>query len=178
MMLEVVSFLLDTNDVVNSPETMERKIKEVERYVNINFPEVLKADVVICQTEEVTFRTHFIMSAHRLTTFLDIKAEVTNVKQAQSVVMTKAGDAMDLDSFSKGSLQGASEGCGKGKNSEVTCCFARRNHRASECRKRQKGSGKGKSEGSKNGDGRGARKGKKGLGGQSGKSGHMSEDWP
>ena len=45
-------------------------------------------------------RTHFIMNAHRLTTLPDIKAEVANVKQAESAVMTKAGDAMDVDSFS------------------------------------------------------------------------------
>ena len=83
---------------------------------------------------------------------------------------------MDADSFSE-SLQGASEGSGKGKNSGVTCWFCeKKGHRASECRKRQKGSGKGKSEGSKNGDGKGAGKGKEGFGGQSGKSGHMSKD--
>ena len=47
--------------------------------------------------------THLIMKAHRLTTFLDIKAEVTNVKQAQSAVMARTGDTIDVDSFSKGS---------------------------------------------------------------------------
>ena len=34
MMLEVLAFPSDTNDVVNSLETMERKINEFERYVN------------------------------------------------------------------------------------------------------------------------------------------------
>ena len=53
------------------------------------------------------------MNAHRLTTFRDIKAGVTNVKHAQSAVMAKTGDAMDVDSFSTGSLKGASKGSGK-----------------------------------------------------------------
>ena len=52
--------------------------------------------------------------------------------------MTKAGDAMDVDSFSKGSPKGASKVSGKGKNSEVTCWFCeKKGHRASECHKKQ-----------------------------------------
>ena len=35
------------------------------------------------------------MNAHRSTTLLDVEAEVTNVKQAQSAVMTKAGDEIE-----------------------------------------------------------------------------------
>ena len=46
MMLEEVAFLLDTNDVVNSLETMERKIKEFQRYVNMEIPEFLKIGIV------------------------------------------------------------------------------------------------------------------------------------
>ena len=38
-------------------------------------------------------RTHLNMNAYRLTTFRDMKAELTNVKQAQSAVMAKTGDA-------------------------------------------------------------------------------------
>ena len=59
-------------------------------YGSINIPQLLKVGIVIRQTEEGPMRTHLIMNAHRLTTFPDIKAEVTNVKQAQSAVMTKA----------------------------------------------------------------------------------------
>ena len=47
MMLEVLTFPLDTNDVVNSLETMERQIKEFERYANIEIPEFLKIGIVI-----------------------------------------------------------------------------------------------------------------------------------
>ena len=51
MMLEVLAFPLDTNDVVNSLETMERKIKEFERYANIEIPEFLKIGIVTLQAE-------------------------------------------------------------------------------------------------------------------------------
>ena len=52
MMLEVLAFPLDTNDVVNGLETMERKIKEFERLANIDIPEFLKVGTVNRQTEE------------------------------------------------------------------------------------------------------------------------------
>ena len=68
MMLEVLASPLDTNDVVNSLETMERKI---ERYANIEIPEFLKIGVVIRQAEEGPIRTHLIMNSHRLATFQD-----------------------------------------------------------------------------------------------------------
>ena len=85
-------------------QSRERKIKEFERF---NIPEILRVGIVVRQTGEGPMRTHFIMNAHRLTTLPDIKAEVANVKQAESAVMTKAGDAMDVDSFSKESPKGA-----------------------------------------------------------------------
>ena len=110
--LLVLAFLLDTNDVVNSLETMERKIKEFERYANIEIPEILKNGIVIRQAEEGPMRTHLIMNSHRLATFQDIKTEVTNVKQAQTAVKARSGDAMDVDAFTKGS-KGASKGSGK-----------------------------------------------------------------
>ena len=109
MMLDAPSFPLVPNDVVNSPETMERKVKEFERHAGIDIAKFLKVGVVIRQTEEGPMSTHLIMNAHRLTTFLDVNAEVTNVKQAQSAEMTKAGDSMDVDSFSKGSCKSASK---------------------------------------------------------------------
>ena len=157
MMLEVLSFPLDTNDFVNSLEAMERKIKKFERHASIDILEFLKVGVVIHQTEEGPMRTHLIMNAHRLPTFWSSKAEATNVKQAQSAVMTKAREAMDVDSFCRGSPKGASNGFGKGKNSKVTCWHcARKGHRASECHKRQTVGGKGKSKGAKKGGGKGA----------------------
>ena len=79
MMLEVLAFLLDTNDVVNSLETMEGKIKEFERYANIEIPEFLQIGIVIRQAEEGPMRTHLIMNSHRLAIFQDNKTEVTNV---------------------------------------------------------------------------------------------------
>ena len=39
MMLEVLSFPLDTNDVVNYLETMKRKIKEFERHASVDIPD-------------------------------------------------------------------------------------------------------------------------------------------
>ena len=98
-------------------ETIERKIKEFERNVNIEILEFLKVGIAIRQAEEGPMRTpHLIMNLHRLTTF---QTEVTNVRQAQSAVMAKTGDVMDVDAFSKGSSKGASKGAGEGKDSEV-----------------------------------------------------------
>ena len=127
-----------------------------ERYASVNIPEFLNVGSVIRQTEEGPFRTHLIMNAHRLTTFPDIKAEVTTVKQAQSAIMTKAGrcdgSGLVLEGLAQRSFPKVLE---KRKNSEVTCWFCeKKGHRESECRKRQKGGGKGKSKGSKKGDGK------------------------
>ena len=47
MMLETLSFPLDTNDVVNSLETMERQIKEFETNASINIPEILRVGIVV-----------------------------------------------------------------------------------------------------------------------------------
>ena len=66
MMLEVLAVPEDTNDVVNSLETMERKIKEFERYANIEISEFLKIGIVIRQAEEGPMRTHLIMNSNRL----------------------------------------------------------------------------------------------------------------
>ena len=138
MMLEVLAFPLDTNDVVNSLETMERKMKEFERYANIEIPEFLK----ISSRRRID-ETHFIMNSHRLTTFQDIKTEVTIVKQAQSAEMAKTGDAMNVDAFSKGLSKGASKVARKGKDSEVVCWYCENKcHRASG-RKKQKDLDKG-----------------------------------
>ena len=52
MMLEVLAFSLDTNDVVNSLEMIERKIKEFERHANIEIWEFLKIGIVIRQAED------------------------------------------------------------------------------------------------------------------------------
>ena len=115
MMPEVRSFPLDTNDVVNSLEMMEGKIKEFERYASINIPEFLKVGIVIRQTEEGPMRMHLVMNAHRLTTFPDIKAEVTNVKQAQSAVMTKAVRCDGCGLVLKGIAQRSFQRCWKGQ---------------------------------------------------------------
>ena len=90
MMLEVLAFPSGTDDAVNSLETMERKIKEFERYANIEIPEFLKIGIVIRQAEEGPMRTHVITNSHRLATFQGIKTEVTNVKEAQSAVMARS----------------------------------------------------------------------------------------
>ena len=103
MMLEVLAFPLDTNDVVNSLEI---------RYANIDITEFLKIGIVIRQAEEGPMRTHLILSSHRLATFQDIKTEVTNVKQVHSALMARAADAMDVDAFAEGS-KGASKRSGK-----------------------------------------------------------------
>ena len=48
MLLEVLAFLLDTNDVVNILETMERKRSRISRD-NIEILEFLKMGIVIRQ---------------------------------------------------------------------------------------------------------------------------------
>ena len=65
MMLEV----LVTNDMVNSLETMERKIKEFRRYANIEIPDFLKIGIAIRHAEEGPLRTHLIMNSQRLVIF-------------------------------------------------------------------------------------------------------------
>ena len=140
--------------MVNSLETVERKIKDFERYANIEIPEFLRIGVVR-QAEEGPMRTHLIMNSHRLATFQDVKTEVTNVKQVQSAVMARSGDAMDVDAFTKGS-KGASKGPGKKQDSEVVCWYCeKKSHRASFCRNKQKDNDSGKSKGSKKGDSKG-----------------------
>ena len=74
-MLEVLSFPLDTTDVVKILETMDRKINWFERQASVDTLDFLKFGIVIRQTEEGPMRTHLIMNAHRLTTLRDIKAE-------------------------------------------------------------------------------------------------------
>ena len=61
----------------------------------------------------------------------DIKAEVTTVKQAQSAVMAKTGNAMDVDSFLKGQPCGVSKGSGN-------LLVLRKGQRASECHKTER----------------------------------------
>ena len=102
--------------------TEDQRVRE--KNANIEIP---KIGIVIRQAEEGPMRTHLIMNSHRLATHQDIKTEVTNVKQAQSAVKARSGDAMDVDAFTKGS-KGASKGSGKKQDSEVVClyCDARR----------------------------------------------------
>ena len=116
MMLEVLSFPLDTNDVVNSLETMERKIQEFERYANIGIPEDWHRDSSSRRTDENA--SHHELAQVGNIPGHQIKTEVTNVKQAQSAVKARSGDAMDVDAFTKGS-KGASKGSGKQQDSEV-----------------------------------------------------------
>ena len=70
MMLEVLAFPLDTNDVVNSLwSNGAEKIKDFERHASVDIPELLKVGIEIRQTEKGPMRTHLIMNAHMLTTF-------------------------------------------------------------------------------------------------------------
>ena len=91
--------------------------KEFERYANIAVPEFLKIRIVIRQAEEGPMRTHFIMNSHRSATFRDTKTEVMNLKQAQSAVMARPGDAMEVDAFTKKST-GVSKDSGKKQESD------------------------------------------------------------
>ena len=124
-------------------------------------------------------RTDLIMNSHRLTTFQNIKTQVTNVKQAQSAVVAKTGDAMDVGAFSKGSPKGAAKCAGKGKDSEVVCWYCeKKGQRASGCRKKQKDLDKGQPKRPHKGDskGKGNKKEFKGKCFKCGKMGHMSKD--
>ena len=135
--------------MVDSLETMERKIKEFERYANIEILEVLKIGIVIRQVEEEPMRTHVIMNSPRFATFQDVKTEVTNVKQAQSAVKARSDEKMDVESCTKGSKV-ASKGLGKKQDSEVVCWYCeKKGHRSSDCRTKQRDNDSGKSKGSK-----------------------------
>ena len=103
---------------------------------------------------------------------------MANVKQAQSAVKARSGDAMDMDPFTTGS-KGASEGSGKKQDSEVVCCYCeKKGHRASDCRKKQRDNDSGKSKGSKKGDSKGKsnREKFKGKCYKCGKTGYTSKD--
>ena len=103
MMLDVLAFPLESNDVVNSLETMERKIKEFERYADIEVPEFLKNCIVIRQAEEGPMRTHLIMKiAHD---FPGQQDRSDNVKQAQNAVMAKTGGARERGCVHEGVVQ-------------------------------------------------------------------------
>ena len=157
-MLEVLAFPLDSNDVVNSSETTERKIKELKRCANVEVPEFLKIGIAIRQAGGGPMRTHFIMNSQRLTTFQDIKTEVTNVKQAPNAVMAKT--------CSKGSSKGASKGAGNGKDSEVMCWYCeKKDIQLPIAASNRRTSTKGQSKGSKKGDskGKGNKKDFKGM---------------
>ena len=173
MMLEVFAFPLDKNDVVNSlEETMERKIKDIELL------ELVKIGIVIRQAEEGLMRTHLTINSHRLATFKDMKTEVTNVKQAQSAVKARSGDAMDVDAVTNGS-RGVSKGSGKKQDPEEVCWYCeKKGHRASDCRKKQRDNDSGKSKGSKKGDSKGKsnKEQSKGKCYKCGKTGHMSKE--
>ena len=177
-MLEVLAFPLDTNDVVNSLETMKRKIKELERYANIEIREFLKVGIVIRQAEEGPMRTDLIMNSHRLTTFQNIKTQVTNVKQAQSAVVAKTGDAMDVVRSRRGRPKVLRSVRERARTRRSCAGTARR--RASELLggKKQKGLDKGQPKRPNKGDseGKGNKKEFKGKCFKCGKMGHMSKD--
>ena len=114
MMFEVLGFPSDTNDVVNCLDTMERKmesVRERREHQDSGIPQDRHRD------SSSGGRTHLIMNSHRLRTFQDIKTEVTNIKPAQSAVMARSHDAMDVDAFVQGS-KGASKGFGTKQDSE------------------------------------------------------------
>ena len=175
MMLGVLAFPLDTNDVVNSLETMERKIKEFERYANIEIPESLKIGLVIRQAEEGPMRTHFAQVGD-----LSVHQDRGDERQAGAECGDgKTGDATDVDAFTKGPSKGASRASGKNKDSEVVCWYCeKRGRRASDCRKKQKDHDKGQSTGSKKGasKAKGNKKEFKGKCHKCGKTGYVSKD--
>ena len=91
--------------------TEDQRVREVREHRNSGIPEDWHRD-----------SSDLIMNSHRLATFQDIKTEVTNVKHAQSAVMARSGDAMDVDAFTKG-CKGISKSSGKEQDSEVVCWY-------------------------------------------------------
>ena len=163
---ELLSFPLDTKDVVYSLETMERKVKEFERYTSIDIPEFLQVGIVNLQTEG-PMRTCLIMNARRLVLGHQWRSDEC---QASSKCGDDEGRRCDgcgsvLEECAQRSFQQLWKGeelrghffwfCGEKKATE----------RPSATRDK-KGSGKGKSKGLKKGDGKGARKCKKAFKGK------------
>ena len=155
MMLEVLAFPVDTNDVANGLDTMERKIKEFERH---DIPEFLKVGIVIRQTGRGTNEN---APHHECAQVDDVPGHQSRSDECRTSA-TSSGDE-SVDSFSKGSPRGASKGTGNSKDSEVVCWYCeKKGHRAPECRKRHKGVGKRKSTGAKKSQGNGAEKARNG----------------
>ena len=132
--------------------TEDQRVREIREHRNSGIPEDWHRD------SSSRRRTSENASHHELAqvgNFQDMETEVTNVKQAQSAVKARSGDAMDVDAFTKGS-KGASKGSGKKQDSEVVCWYCeKKGHRASDCRKKQRDNDSGKSKGSKKGDSKG-----------------------
>ena len=92
----------------------EEQSKEGMTVKELTFPLDMNDVVTSLETMEGPMRTRLIMNSHRSATFQDIKTEVTAVKQAQSAVMARTGDAMDVDAFTKGS-KGAAKVLGRSR---------------------------------------------------------------
>ena len=133
MMQEVLAFPLDTNDVVNSLETMELKIMEFERCENIQIPEFFNVGSTRGTDEDAPH--------HEVAQVDDFQGHQDRGDERQAI--PECGDGKD------GSRNG--RGCRpkvlpKGNDSEVVCWYCEKKfHRASECRKKQKDLDKGHS---------------------------------
>ena len=84
MMLGVLAFPLDNADLVNSLETMERKIREFEQHAKLTIPEFLKIGIVIRQTADGAMKQH-------LTRYIGLgKAPILTFQAWETVTLTGA----------------------------------------------------------------------------------------
>ena len=130
--LEVLAFLLDTDDV-NSLETMERKIKELEKCASSEIPEFLKIGIVIRQAEERPMTTQ---SHHEL-------AQVGNIPGHQNGSDTQTRECSERENGrrnGRGSFRDRIQKClqkllGKKLDSEEVCWYCeKKGHRAQEAK--------------------------------------------
>ena len=177
MMLEVLAFQSHTNDVVNSLETMERKIKEFERYANIEIQEFLRIGIVIRQAEDGPMRRHLIMNSHKIATFQNFNTEDDEREAGPECSDGKDGRRNGRGCVHEGIAPRRFQRCRKEKRTQRSCAGTTRRAIELPTAARNRDHDRGQSKGSKKGDckGKGDKKKFKGKCYKCGKTGHMSK---
>ena len=170
-------------DVEARVAAFERDVQRYEQRSGEPMSDSMKIGVVLKQLDEGSLRQHLLMNAARLSTWLDFKREVQEIRRAQASIVATP---MDIGAFQKGG-KGDRGGKGKGgKDSDMKCSnCGRANHWKRDCRSPGGGAhdpskgGKGKDGGKNPKGGKDKGKGGKGQGPtcwKCGGKGHISKD--